>query len=136
MVAAVSLPIVTDESVLRPPRTRGDCEPKGGGPWAARPCPWRECKFHLASEAKGDQPPRKSCALDVADRGGQTLEQVGNVLHLTRERIRQIERKSMPKLLRALKRLGLSAESIIPGVNVSDQDRRIDHAEAAGGSDD
>jgi len=32
-----------------------------------------------------------TCALDVADRGGITLEEVGEILNLTRERIRQVE---------------------------------------------
>lgn len=136
VVAAVSLPIVTDESVLQPPRTRGDCEPKGRGPWAARPCLWKECKFHLAADAARGQRPAKSCALDVADRGGASLEKVGAILHLTGESIRRMEKKSLPKLLRKLKRLGLDAKSLIPGVNVSDQDRRIDRAEATAGSDD
>lgn len=32
-----------------------------------------------------------SCALDVADLGGATLEDVGAIVNLTRERVRQIE---------------------------------------------
>ncbi len=33
----------------------------------------------------------ESCSLDVADRGALTLEQTGELLGLTRERIRQVE---------------------------------------------
>ena len=33
----------------------------------------------------------ETCALDVADRGGVTLEEVGGWLNLTRERVRQLE---------------------------------------------
>ena len=33
----------------------------------------------------------ETCSLDVADRGGITLEEVGAILNLTRERIRQVE---------------------------------------------
>jgi DNA-directed RNA polymerase sigma subunit (sigma70/sigma32) len=33
----------------------------------------------------------ESCVLDIADRDGVTLEQVGDYINLTRERIRQIE---------------------------------------------
>lgn len=33
----------------------------------------------------------ESCSLDVADREGQTLDQIGTIMNLTRERIRQIE---------------------------------------------
>jgi len=36
-------------------------------------------------------PADASCALDVADRGGATLEEVGALINVTRERVRQIE---------------------------------------------
>jgi DNA-directed RNA polymerase sigma subunit (sigma70/sigma32) len=44
----------------------------------------------------------ETCALDVADRGGITLEDVGTLLNLTRERIRQVERSGIDKLRSAL----------------------------------
>ena len=44
----------------------------------------------------------ETCALDVADRGGITLEEVGTLLNLTRERIRQVERSGIDKLRAAL----------------------------------
>ena len=44
----------------------------------------------------------ETCALDVADRGGITLEDVGILLNLTRERIRQVERSGIDKLRAAL----------------------------------
>jgi hypothetical protein len=40
----------------------------------------------------------ETCALDVADRGGATLEEVGAIMNLTRERIRQVEVKGLAKL--------------------------------------
>jgi len=40
----------------------------------------------------------ESCALDIADRGGTTLEDVGAIMNLTRERIRQVEVKALAKL--------------------------------------
>jgi len=39
-----------------------------------------------------------SCALDLAEEGGLTLEDVGAVMNLTRERIRQIEMSGLAKL--------------------------------------
>ena len=70
---------------------RGDCL---DGP---RPCPWTSCKWHLAVDNRRGTPP-ESCALDVADRGGVTLEVVGKILNLTRERVRQIEFSAIRKL--------------------------------------
>ena len=40
----------------------------------------------------------ESCALDVAERGGITLEEVGQIMNLTRERIRQVEVRGLEKL--------------------------------------
>jgi hypothetical protein len=87
------------------PRTRAECL---DGP---RPCPFVSCKHHLFIDVS----PRtgaiklnfpdlevwemaESCALDVADRGGTTLEDVGAIMNLTRERIRQVEVKALAKL--------------------------------------
>jgi sigma-70-like protein len=80
------------------PRTRGDCS---GQP---RPCPWISCSHHLYLDANPKTGAIKlnfpalevwemteSCSLDVADRAGVTLKEVGRIYNLTRERIRQIE---------------------------------------------
>jgi hypothetical protein len=40
----------------------------------------------------------ETCSLDVADRGGMTLEEVGEIMNLTRERIRQVEVRGLYKL--------------------------------------
>lgn len=42
----------------------------------------------------------ETCSLDVADRGGITLEEVGAILNLTRERIRQVEVAGLYKIKR------------------------------------
>jgi hypothetical protein len=87
------------------PKLRAECV---NGP---RPCPYVSCKYHLYIDVS----PRtgaiklnfpdldvwempESCALDVADRGGTTLEDVGAIMNLTRERIRQVEVKALAKL--------------------------------------
>lgn len=87
------------------PRTRGDCVDE------LRPCPWVACKFHLYLDVNPDTGTIKinfpklepwelptSCALDVAARGGITLEETGELLNLTRERIRQLEVRGLLKL--------------------------------------
>jgi len=84
------------------PVTRGDC--LSGGSNEMRPCPWVSCRHHLAlgvDEHNGNiklvhpsldvSDMRTTCALDVADDGGATLDGVGVLMNLTRERIRQIE---------------------------------------------
>jgi DNA-directed RNA polymerase sigma subunit (sigma70/sigma32) len=40
----------------------------------------------------------ETCALDVADRGGITLEEVGRLLNLTRERVRQLEAEALTEI--------------------------------------
>ena len=87
------------------PRTREEC---ADGP---RPCPFVSCKHHLFIDVSARTGAIKlnfpdlevwdlgeSCALDVADRGGTTLEDVGAIMNLTRERIRQVEVKALAKL--------------------------------------
>lgn len=93
-----------DEIASRP-ATRAHCS---DGP---RPCPHVSCKYHLYADVspmtgaiKLNFPDLEvwelgeSCALDVADRGGTTLEDVGAIMNLTRERIRQVEANALAKL--------------------------------------
>ena len=89
------------------PVTRGDCMEM------ERPCPFVACKYHLYIDV---HPVRGSikinfpdaevwemtdtCALDIADRGGITLEEVGQIMNLTRERVRQLETQGLARLQR------------------------------------
>ena len=87
------------------PRTRGECREE------QRPCPWVACKHHLYLDINPDTGSIKinfpdlepwelkhTCSLDVAERGGVTLEEVGEITNLTRERIRQVEVRGLLKL--------------------------------------
>ncbi len=87
------------------PQTRGECRGE------QRPCPWVACKFHLYLDVNPETGSIKlnfpdlepwelphTCSLDVAERGGITLEEVGEIMNLTRERIRQVEVRGLIKL--------------------------------------
>jgi hypothetical protein len=90
------------------PRTRGDCAEM------ERPCPFASCRYHLAIDVNPATGSIKinfphlevwempeTCALDVADRCGETLEEVGGVANLTKERVRQLEDLTFAKLREA-----------------------------------
>ena len=93
-----------DPPMVERPRTRSECEA------GLRPCPFIGCKFHLWSDvaksggliiARPSIPPEEmgeSCVLDLAGRGGMTLQEVGIVMNITRERVRQIEEEALASL--------------------------------------
>lgn len=89
------------------PKTRGECE---GG---QRPCPFVTCQYHLYLDVNYNQPTasvrlnfphldvldmKESCALDVADRGGITLEELGANLNISLEGARQAEKDTLDEL--------------------------------------
>lgn len=101
------------------PKTRGDCAN------VPRPCPYVACKYSLYLDVSetgsiilnfphldpGEMPPDQSCALDLADRGAMTLEDIAVVTNLTRERIRQVELKALIRRARpAALEMGLGPE--------------------------
>lgn len=99
-------PALLEQAERERPRTRRDCI------YASRPCLFVSCKHHLyldvnpvTGSIKLNFPDKEvweikeTCALDVAERDGLTLEEVGEILNLTRERIRQVEATGLKKLL-------------------------------------
>lgn len=87
------------------PMQRSDCRD------GERPCLFVSCRHHLyldvnpvTGSIKLNFPDKEvwelaeTCALDVAERGGITLEEVGEIMNLTRERIRQVEVSGLEKL--------------------------------------
>ena len=93
------------------PRTRAECRD------LPRPCPYVGCRYHLyldASHAGGikyNYPALEvwecehTCALDIAEQYGElNLEQIGRLMNVTRERVRQIEEASLAKLNRRNRR--------------------------------
>lgn len=80
------------------PKTRGECVD------APRPCPYVGCRHHLSLDVHmgkirldkrelEDMP--ETCSLDVAERDGASLEEIGSVLGVVRERVRQIQDRAM-----------------------------------------
>jgi len=75
----------------------------------SRPCVFVACKHSLYLDVSetgsiilnfphlepGQMLAERSCALDLADRGAMTLEDIAVVTNLTRERIRQVELKAL-----------------------------------------
>ena len=98
------LPVVPESGVrliethaVERPWTRGDCIDM------PRPCPFVSCRHHLYLDVTKHgrlqlnfpgvevEDLIHSCALDVADDGDHTLEEVGVAMNVTRERVRQME---------------------------------------------
>ncbi len=89
----------------RRPRSRQECA------CDPRPCPYVSCKYHLYLDVNPETGSIKlnfphlevsemayTCSLDVAAKGGITLEEVGEIMNLTRERIRQVEVRGLLKM--------------------------------------
>lgn len=106
-------PVADVENVPRP-TSRAECKNQGG------PCPWVACKHHLYLDVNPETGSIKinfpdlepwelehTCALDVAEAGARTLEQVGEITNLTRERVRQVEYVGLSKLSATAQRYGL-----------------------------
>jgi hypothetical protein len=84
--------------VERPPapKVRADC--LEGGVNEGRPCPWVGCFYNIVESDPDPKAKAPTCVLDMADEGGVTLEEVGRVMGITRERVRQIEAKALRRL--------------------------------------
>jgi len=87
------------------PRCRAECAT------VPRPCPFVSCRYHLyldvnprTGRIKFNFPGLEvsqiavSCALDVAEAGPWTLEDIGGRMNITRERTRQVAEQALGKI--------------------------------------
>ena len=99
------------------PKSYADCEQHDRGT-KHTPCAFVSCAYHLALDVNEDTGAIKlnfpaaldedgaldvtampeTCALRVAERDGLTLEEVGELMNLSRERVRQIEARTLAAL--------------------------------------
>jgi hypothetical protein len=108
--AGKALPVlqnVEDEGEdLQKPKRRSECQD------GLRPCPWVSCRYNLYLDIRADgvlrinfpdRDPHEmafSCALDLAEDGPRTLDQVAGLMGMSRERARQIEEKVLSHVRR------------------------------------
>ena len=91
----------------RLPATLADCP-------TTRPCPYVTCRYHLAYEVTGNGSIQQTwpgrdiddipgtCALDYCSRGGMTIDEIGAIMNVSYERVRQIEVQALAKIRAAL----------------------------------
>jgi hypothetical protein len=88
-------------------QTRAECKD------TPRPCPFVSCRYHLYMDVNEEKrngaikinfpdldvhEMEHTCVLDLAEGGPRTLDEVGEYMNLTRERVRQIEEECLNKL--------------------------------------
>lgn len=92
------------------PSVRGQCAE------GYRPCPYMSCRYHLGTDVlrngslrfpHGHEPADletmpQTCALDVADGGGSSAEDVGAFLGLSAKRVARLEQEAARKLGEAM----------------------------------
>ncbi len=95
-------------AAIQRPKTRGECAD------IPRPCPFVSCRHHLYLDVKDSGLIRysfpgvdlddlqESCSLDAAEQGRRSLEQVGDLVNLTRERVHLVVLEAREKLRPAL----------------------------------
>ncbi len=109
------------------PTAYGECHDRSLGTSDA-PCPYVSCVHHLylevteAGSVKFNFPHlephelQETCSVRVADQGGHSLDQVGVLANMTRERVRQIEGGALTALRRvdAVRALEADLEPDVP----------------------
>lgn len=72
-------------------------------------CPLRYCRFHIAHDARDTARTKQrgqTCVLKMTTRD-HTLNEVGIILGVTRERVRQLEVNAVARVAKGLRKVGL-----------------------------
>lgn len=122
------------------PRTRADCHPmRTGDDGELQPCPWVSCRHHLYLDTlkRGKihlnfpdlevWEMAETCSLDLADRDGMNLEEVGEALGLTKQAMQQLEDRLFPKVRRRVEYL-LEIHDDVAWFDKREQRRRPSYA--------
>lgn len=103
------LALALAERALARPRRRSQCKTNG-----LRPCPFIGCRYSLVADVNDlggivlTRPElavtevKESCALDVADRGEHTSDELAVLLNLTRQRVDQVLNRALNAMRREL----------------------------------
>lgn len=99
------------------PRQRSECGQLG----RTEPCPWVSCQYHLSTDVSPTgtlsvyelpwAPGAKTCVLAEAELGPKTLDDIGALLLISRERTRQLEARSLARMRPIMERAGIDAEA-------------------------
>ena len=86
---------------------------------APRPCDLTDCRYHLSGfvhpgrVASIQRDESETCALDVADLGPFTLDEIGSLVGVSRQRVKQIEEKALRKLRIRARAYGLDPRDMV-----------------------
>lgn len=70
-------------------------------PATSSPCTRVECRYHLLHRSRVGEHrlnPTRECAIEVANEGPHTLDQIATVLGLSHEWVRRLEERALAKL--------------------------------------
>ena len=134
MAAAIELTPIIPQPVDTEPAwiTERTCPREAGDPDVL--CPWANCRYNLLADGFGAlirlTPP--SCAIDIAIEGDHTLKDVGDILKVTRERIRQIEATALFRMDKRLAQRDISREVVLEALGELDDSRAAAHSQLVG----
>lgn len=121
----------TQKYRVSPPGTYGECPPAG------TPCPHIRCRHHTAIEVNDIGSLKinfpgwdideldETCTLRAADGGPHTIPDVGRVLNISEEWVRENEANAIRKIARAIGEPPHVVKSVLQAIGEADLRRRL-----------